>query len=116
MHTTFQTHGVLLTDSVKRQACEKLDLALDRFEGEIVRVSILIVDVNGPLLGGIDKAIRIVVQFQDQDAMVVEDLAETVDQVVEHSTDRLGVLACQRAERLGRKRRANSWLRWPDES
>jgi ribosome-associated translation inhibitor RaiA len=116
MQTTIQAHGVELTESIKRQAYEKLDLALDHFEEEIVRVSILIIDVNGPLLGGVDKAIRIVVQLRNQDALIVEDLAETVDQAVEHSTDRLGVLACQRAEILGRTRRPSSWLRWSDES
>jgi hypothetical protein len=117
MQMTIQTDGVLLTDSIKKQAYEKLEMALDHFEGEIDQVSILIIDVNGPFLAGEDKAIRIVVQIRNQESLVVEDLDATVDGVVERSTDRLGVLACQRAASQGRaRRRKSSWFRWSEES
>lgn len=116
MQWSIQALGVPLSDSDKRQAYEKLELALDQFEDDVVQASILIVDTNGPLLGGEDKAIRIVVQLRNQDSLVVEDLDEHVDRVIERSTDRLGVLASQRAEILGRSRRKRSWWQWSDEA
>ena len=51
-----------------------------------------LVDTNGPFLGGVGKACRIVVQIHDQDSIVVEDCDESVDGVIDRITDRLGVV------------------------
>jgi hypothetical protein len=99
------THGIDLTETIKRQTYEKLDLALDRFEDDIEHISVFLVDTNGPLLGGIDKSCRIVVLIRKQESIVVEDIDENVDVVLDRITDRLGVVASQRADNLKRSRK-----------
>jgi hypothetical protein len=105
-------NGVDLTDKIKRQTHEKLDLALDRLADDVERICVYLVDTNGPLLGGIDKACRVVVQVRSQEAIVIEDIDETVDVVIERITDRLGVAAGQRAD--SRKRKWHPIRRWLD--
>ncbi|MDZ4850584.1 MAG: HPF/RaiA family ribosome-associated protein [Pirellulaceae bacterium] len=100
MQLCIHAHGIDLTERIKRQVYEKLDLALDRLEQQITSISIYLVDTNGPLLGRIDKACRIVVQIENQEPLIVEDCDESVDVVIERTTDRLGVAACQRFEAL----------------
>lgn len=96
--------GIDLTEKIKKQAFQKIDLALDRLEKDIERVSIYLVDTNGPYLGGMDKACRIIVQIRQQDSLVLEDIDASVDVVIDRITDRLGVAACQRADSLSRNR------------
>lgn len=102
MHYSIQTQGIDLTQRLKRQTYEKLGLALDRLEHEIERIIVILIDINGPLLGGVDKACRIEVKMHHQDPLVVEDIDEKVDEVIERATDRLGVVAGQRADLLRR--------------
>jgi hypothetical protein len=108
----FSVHldGIDITDEVKRQALGQIDLALDRLEKDIEVVSMYLVDTNGPLLGGVDKACRIVVQIRMQDSLIVEDIDARVDVVINRVTDRLGVVACKRADSLQRNR--NLFRRW----
>jgi hypothetical protein len=111
MQLCIHSHGIELTDSLKRQTYEKLEFALDRLEEKIRTISVYLFDTNGPLVGGVDKACRIIVQIRDQESIVVEDCDERVDVVIERITDRLGVVACQR---IDTRRRAHvgirSWL------
>lgn len=106
MQLRIYTRGIDLTENIKRQAYEKLDIALDRLEGDIVSISVWLIDTNGPVLGGIDKSCRIVVLLRMQDSIVVEDIDENLGTVIDRTTDRLGVVACQRADifNTGRKR------------
>lgn len=95
--------GIDLTEKIKKQAFQKIDLALDRLEKDIERVSIYLVDTNGPYLGGVDKACRIVVQIRQQDSLVLEDIDASVDVVIDRITDRCGVAEhdeCQNAKDL----------------
>ncbi len=112
MQLSIYTHGIELTETIKRQAHEKLDLALDRLEDDVVSISVYLIDTNGPFLGGVDKACRIVVKIRKQDSLVMEDIDERVDEVIERITDRLGVAACERADSLTKKRSLLS--RWLD--
>ena len=99
-----------MTEPIIRQAYEKLELALDRLEKQITCISVYLIDTNGPLLGGVDKACRIVFQIDKQESLVVEDYDENVHVVIDRITDRLGVVACQRFEALyGKRRRIQRW-------
>ena len=98
MQLCIHTHGIDLTDAIKKQTYQKLELALDRLEGQICDIRVTIVDTNGPFLGGVDKACRIEVRIRDQDPIIIEDCDESVDQVIDRITDRLGVVACQRID------------------
>jgi hypothetical protein len=111
MQLCIHTHGIDLTEKIKRQAYAKLDVALDRLEDVIVSVSVYLIDTNGPLLGGVDKACRIIVQIREQAPLDLEAIDENVDVVLDRSIDRLGVAACQRADSLpGKRRQFRDWV------
>lgn len=111
MQLCIHTHGIDLTETIKRQAYAKLELALDRLEDDIVSIRVYLIDTNGPFLGGVDKACRIVVQVRKQDSLVMEDIDECVGVVIDRITDRLGVAACKRADSMYKKKTAlNRWL------
>ena len=104
MQFCIHAHGIDLTEPIKRQAYEKLELALDRLEQQITSISVYLIDTNGPFLGGLDKACRIVVQIDKQESLVLEDCDESVHVVIDRITDRLGVIASQRIDALRLKR------------
>lgn len=111
MQLCIHAHGIDLTEKIKRQAYEKLDVALDRLEDVIVSVSVYLIDTNGPLLGGVDKACRVIVQIREQVPLDLEAIDENVDVVIDRITDRLGVAACQRADSLpGKRRQMRGWV------
>ena len=108
-------HGIDLSESVIRQTYQKLELALDRLEEDVETIHVYLVDTNGPLLGGVDKSCRIVVQVRKQDCIEMEDIDSRVDAVIDRLTDRLGVAASKRAEALLRnKRPVRRWLGFDD--
>ena len=100
MQLCIYTHGIDLTESIKRRTYDNLDVALDQLAGEVESIQVQLVDTNGPHLGGVDKSCQIVVALREQESIVVEDIDETVDAVLDRTTDRLGVIACQRVEML----------------
>lgn len=115
MQLFIHAHGIHLTESVIRQTYQKLELALDRLEEDIEDINVYLVDTNGPLLGGIDKSCRIVVQIRKQDCIEMEDTDSRVDSVIDRLTERLGVAASKRAETLLRHRKpARRWLGFDD--
>ncbi len=115
MQLFIHAHGIDLSESVIRQTYQKLELALDRLEEDVETIHVYLVDTNGPLLGGVDKSCRIVVQVRKQDCIEMEDIDSRVDAVIDRLTDRLGVAASKRAEALLRnKRPARRWLGFDD--
>lgn len=115
MQLFIHAHGIDLSESVIRQTYQKLELALDRLEDDVETIHVYLVDTNGPLLGGVDKSCRIVVQVRKQDCIELEDIDSRVDAVIDRLTDRLGVAASKRAEALLRnKRPTRRWLGFDD--
>lgn len=112
MQFSIHVRGIELTEAIKKQTRSQLELALDRLESDIHSIKVYLADTNGPDLGGIDKACRIVVELNNQDTFEVEDCDVRVDLVIERITDRLAVTACQRADVLHKRRSAFS--RWRD--
>ncbi len=111
MQLSIRTQGIHLTEKVKKQTYSKLELALDRLESEIDSIHVVLIDTNGPLVGGIDKACRIEVRFRTDASLQLEDLDENVDTVIDRITDRLGVAASQRADQLRKNRgQRRRWL------
>ncbi len=105
MQFSIYTHGIDLTEAIKRQTYKRLDVALDCLESDVESIHVRLVDTNGPFLGGVDKACQIIVALREQDTIVVEDIDETVDAVLDRTTDRLGVIACQRLDSLSKQRK-----------
>jgi hypothetical protein len=62
MELFIHAHGVQRTESVIRQTHQKLELALDRIEDDVESINVYLVDIDGPLLGGIDTSCRIIVK------------------------------------------------------
>lgn len=101
MQLIIHAHGLDLTTRLKRQTYEKIDLALDRIADEVEVVRVFLADTNGPELGGVDKACRIVVTIRQHAPIEVSDMDENVHEVVDRATDRLGIIACECANRRG---------------
>ncbi|MCE3017463.1 MAG: hypothetical protein ACK56W_02430 [Pirellula sp.] len=115
MQLFIYAHGIDLSESVIRQTHQKLQLALDRLEEHIETIHVYLVDNNGPLLGGIDKLCRIVVQVRKQECIEMEDIDSRMDAAIDRLTDRLGVAASKRAETLLRHSKpARRWLGFDD--
>ncbi len=107
--------GIEVTNNMQRQIFEKLALALDRLEEDVLSASLHLEETNSPLIGGEGKACRIIIQLLHQDPLVIEDIDKSVDIVIERATDRLGVLACQRLTDIRRLNRATSKKRLVEE-
>lgn len=58
MRIDLKFRGLTPTDELRAHVSRRLDFALDRFEEDLRRVSVLVIDVNGPR-GGVDKRCRI---------------------------------------------------------
>lgn len=104
MQITICAHGIIVTDEMRRATRQRLELALDRLEGRIENICVQMLDTNGPFLGGDDKACRVLVQIHQQDSLILEDIGATVEEVIDRMTERLGVLASQRADALHSKK------------
>jgi len=108
MRLCIHTHGVLLTDALRRFASEKLHIALERLQGRVQKIQLHLIDTNGPNRNGRDKSCRVVVQIHHQKSLVLEDHDSNLGIVIDRITDRLGVAVHRRADRL-RIKRAKSW-------
>ncbi len=58
MRIELKFRGLTPTDELRAHVSRRLEFALDRFEEDLRRVSVLVIDVNGPR-GGVDKRCRI---------------------------------------------------------
>jgi ribosome-associated translation inhibitor RaiA len=63
--------NVPLSDALREHTERRLDFALRRFAHRIERVTVRLVDINGPK-GGLDKRCRIVVELSPARSLVVE--------------------------------------------
>lgn len=115
MEVLINADGIDVTDNMQRQIFEKLALALDRLEKDVLSTSLHLEETNSPLIGGEGKACRIIVQMYNQDPLVIEDIDKSVDIVIERATDRLGVIACQRLADIRKANRAISKNRLAEE-
>jgi ribosome-associated translation inhibitor RaiA len=73
-----------LRDSVEK----KITDALDRFQNRIKEVRVFLADVNGPKKG-VDKTLRVVVDFVRQPLIIVEERGESWTAMIDHSVDRV---------------------------
>jgi ribosome-associated translation inhibitor RaiA len=97
-----RTTGVDVGPSVRDHVRKRLGSRLGKFALQIQRVSVRLIDVNGPK-GGVDTACRIKVVLNGLESVVVEEVAAEVHEAI----DRAGHVA-ERAVRsaLGRARTA----------
>jgi len=104
MQLCIHARGIVLTDSIKSFAYDKILAALDRLGTEVKKISLFLVDVNGPERGGRDKLCRVVVRIHNQDVLVLEDRDSSVGAAIDRLGDRLSIAANRRVDRARRRR------------
>lgn len=103
MHIDVQFRGIDLSPSVREHAERRARFTLARLGGRIARVSISLVDINGPK-GGEDKSCTVQVSLQQPGSVVVEELGADLYQVLDRALARAGRTVARRLERQARQR------------
>jgi hypothetical protein len=75
--------------------------ALEKLNQQVERASLHIIDTNGPLLGGKDKACRVVVEISNGDAIIIEDREYQVDELLSRITSQLDTEVKKRNQQDG---------------
>lgn len=75
--------------------------ALEKLNQQVERASLHIIDTNGPLLGGKDKACRVVVEISNGDAIIIEDRDYQVDELLSRITSQLDAEVKKRNQQDG---------------
>lgn len=83
-----RTFGVDLDDDDRAYIRRRLGMKLGKFAGAIERVSVRVLDVNGPR-GGTDKRCRVKVVLAGQDSVVVEATDPTQRTAIDAALDRV---------------------------
>jgi len=77
-------------DEVARERVERrLRFALSRFSSQVGRVTVLLIDVNGPR-GGLEMRCRVVVDVLGHRRVVVEDTDNDLNAAIDRAADRIG--------------------------
>lgn len=79
---------VPVSAALKPQIEERLNVALQRFQERVGRVSVSLTDCNGPR-GGVDKQCRIVAAVRPFGQLVVEGRGENIPAAFETTSNRL---------------------------
>ncbi len=88
----------LVADEAERARVERrLRFALGRFGDHIGRVTVHLIDVNGPR-GGADKKCRVVVEVLGRNPLVLEDTSERLTVAIDRAADRVGLMLRRRID------------------
>lgn len=90
MQVLMHSPHVTLTNAVRAHIDNRIALALDRFRGHIMRISVRLSDANGPK-GGKDKLCQVQLQLDGGLAAIVvvdqqSDLYAAIDRAVRRAT------------------------------
>jgi len=103
MHFSIQTHGLILSERLRRYAHQKLEFAFRQLDAPISSARISLFDTNGPLLGGGGKTCRIVVQIDSKVKIVLNEHGSSITEVVDRISDQLSRTICDYVDSSGRK-------------
>ncbi|MDP5237929.1 HPF/RaiA family ribosome-associated protein [Uliginosibacterium sp. 31-16] len=115
MHIDVQFRGVDVSPALREHAERRARFTLARLGGRIARVSISLVDINGPK-GGEDKSCTVQVSLQQPGVVVIEEQGADLYQVLDRSLARAGRTVVRRIERQARQRYAARGERMPAEA
>ena len=87
MTTNIQCSGVMVPAKTLMTTRRKIDQTLDSLHQPVERASLHIIDTNGSLLGGQDKACRIVVEIRNGQCIVLEDRDHDVEPLLNRITN-----------------------------
>ena len=98
MRVFVRGQGVELTDDVRARAERSFRFALGRFGPRIDRVTVRLVDLNGPR-GGVDKRCRVEVKLRPSGAFLVEEMDASLSPAIDRAADRVARAADRRIKR-----------------
>ena len=87
MQVFVRGQGIELTEDVRERAERSLGFALGRFSPRIERVTVRLVDMNGPR-GGVDKRCRIEVKLRSTGRVLIEEIAPSLQRAIDRAADR----------------------------
>ncbi len=103
-----------MSDALRAHAERCLEFALRRFGNRIDRVSVWLVDVNGPR-GGVDKCCRIAVRLRPTGSVFVTEAAADGYAAIGRAAGRAGSAVARRiAWEHGRRPGLREWARSAD--
>ncbi len=88
----------VITPELREFAERRLRYALSRFDARIQRVSLTLVDANGPR-GGVDKSCRITVKLRRAPEVTVTDLDTEVGTCISRAAERVGRAVARAVDR-----------------
>jgi putative sigma-54 modulation protein len=101
MNLQVRIRGTTVSDAFRARAERCLGFALRRFARRVDRVSVWLIDVNGPR-GGIDKCCRIAVRLRPMGSAFVTERASDAYAALDRAAGRAGRAV---ARRIGRDHR-----------
>ena len=102
MQALIQCSGVEIPPKVFHRTRKRLRESREVLGDRVERANVHVIDINGPLLGGIDKACRVVVEVRSGDAIVLEDRDANLEPLLDRITDQLDREVRRRNEQSGR--------------
>jgi putative sigma-54 modulation protein len=108
MDVGVRSKDVRLEDSMRFYIERRLEFAFSRFAGRIIRVTVHIVDVNGPR-GGEDKACRIEASLRPSGRVFIEDRDADLLAAVDRAADRAAHAIARALRRSRAFRRNPAW-------
>lgn len=101
MTTNIQSSGIVVPPKTMLMTRKRIQKALESLHQPVERASLHIIDNNGPLLGGKDKACRVVVEISNGDAIVIEVRDYEVDPLLKRVTSQLADEVKKRNQQRG---------------
>ena len=101
MRLEIRSRNVALTSQLHHHIERRIGQALDRFEHYIRRISIVLVDVNGPK-GGPDKVCRLTVVLTGRDRVLAIESGPNAFRIVDRVADRVKRRVSSALERVRR--------------
>jgi ribosome-associated translation inhibitor RaiA len=105
MNVTLTSKDLELSAETREYVERRLYFNLGRFLGSIDRVEVVLSDENGPR-GGIDKRCRIAVKLGGSADVVVDGKSDTLKDLINTSSDRVGRAVARSLDRRRWKARA----------
>lgn len=89
MQFQIQTRGLPRAADLRLYANIRLQAVLARFADAITAVTVRLGDINGPERGGVDKICRVVVEWKNHSALVIEELGSDIAVAIDRASGRL---------------------------
>jgi ribosome-associated translation inhibitor RaiA len=97
MNLDIRTRGFSLTDALRTHCERQLGFALSRFGDRLTRVTVRLVDINGPH-GGVDKRCSLVISLRGLGPVVVESTDVDLYAAISRSAERAGQAVARRVQ------------------